>query len=282
MNYAVTCMQSLWRRHLVKMFLSTLGPAMVQRDLCNNPEDFLTADPMNDIDVYSFVSIQDEGDQFVYGFHITSLQKMLDHHEHTMFKTKRSHPLENPYTRKAFTDSTVDLIRRRTRYNNILMPTTITDPTFSSLEPPSSDPPDILVTREVIALFQHIDLLGNYTRHEWLLDLHPHQLHAFLIHLHDIWYYRASLPASTRVAICPPHGNPFHPFNLSNQHVNINLQQMSLTDIRQVTCAILKRVTQSSNSLDMQTLGSMYALIALTLVSNDAAVALPWLYQSVQ
>ena len=33
---------------------------------------------------------------------------------------------------------------------------------------------------------------------------------------------------------------------------------------------------------DSQTLGSYYVLCAMTLVSQDAAIALPWLYESVQ
>ena len=53
-----------------------------------------------------------------------------------------------------------------------------------------------------------------------------------------------------------------------------------LDDIREYILNILEKLVLSGIDKDSKCLGAYYVLGALTLVSTDAAHALPWLYQA--
>jgi hypothetical protein len=90
----------------------------------------------------------------------------------------------------------------------------------------------------------------------------------------DIWSYRAPLSIETKRAICPPLGNPFGRY--------MNLSQLeNIDDIRRYNLEILEKFVNSGIDRDNKCLGAYYVLGALTLVSEDAATSLPWLYQAV-
>ena len=92
----------------------------------------------------------------------------------------------------------------------------------------------------------------------------------------DIWAYRAPLSNETKRAICPPVGNPFT--GLSNFH---QLQAIeNIDEIRKYTLEILEKFVNSGIDRDNKCLGAYYVLGAITLVSVDAANALPWLFQA--
>jgi hypothetical protein len=88
----------------------------------------------------------------------------------------------------------------------------------------------------------------------------------------DIWTYRAQLSVEVKCAICPPLGDPFR---------NINYYEQNLDNIKSSTLNILEKFVNLGVDKDSKALGAYYVLGALTLVNDDAAHALPWLYQSV-
>ena len=75
--------------------------------------------------------------------------------------------------------------------------------------------------------------------------------------------------------ICPPHGNPFIDISLNNLYP-LNEMQMKKKII-----SILNKVININTDNSNQYLAACYVLQALTLVSPDAALNLPWLYQTV-
>ena len=75
--------------------------------------------------------------------------------------------------------------------------------------------------------------------------------------------------------ICPPNGNPFHGIN-----IHALIQKNSETLQRNILY-IMENLLSKGINKDSKALGAFYILAALTLVSSSAAVALPWLYQSV-
>jgi hypothetical protein len=126
-----------------------------------------------------------------------------------------------------------------------------------------------------LSLFQNIDALGNNTDSNWFMSLNRYNTLKMLRELIDIWSYRAGLSIETKRAICPPWGNPFvinidHLYSLEN-----------LYEIKTKILLILEKIINSGISNDHKYLGSSYVLCALTLVNNEAAIALPWLYQAV-
>jgi hypothetical protein len=55
----------------------------------------------------------------------------------------------------------------------------------------------------------------------------------------------------------------------------------SIDEVRKYTLEILENFVNSGIDRDNKCLGAYYVLGALTLVSEDAATSLPWLYQAV-
>jgi hypothetical protein len=77
-------------------------------------------------------------------------------------------------------------------------------------------------------------------------------------------------------AICPPLGNPF-----TRMPTYQILQTMeNLDDVRKHILDVIDKFVNSGIDKDNKCLGAYYVLGALTLVNNDAATALPWLFQA--
>ena len=100
----------------------------------------------------------------------------------------------------------------------------------------------------------------------------------FLKELYDIWNYRASLSAEVKLNISTPVGNPFRGTSFLNF---IILQQQSLEEVRKIALQIIENTVNTGINDEFKALGAYYVLGALTLVNDNAAIALPWLYQSV-
>ncbi|NBO17593.1 MAG: hypothetical protein EBV07_01760, partial [Proteobacteria bacterium] len=127
----------------------------------------------------------------------------------------------------------------------------------------------------ILSLFQKIDALGNYTDPKWFHNLNEIQLKKFIKELSDIWRFRANLTTEVKRKICPPSGEPFSRLNYS-----ILNMETSIIILKKSTLDVLERFICGLD-LGSQQLGANLVLCALTLVSNDAANALPWFYESV-
>jgi hypothetical protein len=252
--------QRCWKKRILYALKKTQGPAIFNRSLCNNTEDFLTTESMNEIDYYFFISIKDQ--DFIYGFNIISVYNLLK-------KTKHSTPPLNPYTRNPFTKDFIDTIYKRMKLNYLLKQ--IDHPIYHEIQLPSYD-------NKITGLFQKIDSLGNYTQIEWFVTLDTRQLRRFMLELKDIWEYRAQLTSSMKIQICPPLGKPFIHVPL---HIMETSTPLDIHLLRNYCYLVMDELLNKSDSVEHQSLGSYYILCALTLVNQEAADALPWLYQSV-
>lgn len=261
LSCAVTKIQKVWRNFFIRRFNETLGPSYKQFEVSNNVEDFLTTENIRDIDYYYYFSFRDK-DQFVYTFHIVSIFSLI-----------QKNMKMNPYNRNAFDVSVLELLSRRMRYNVILKKThAITEYT----------PQSTTIEDRVLQLFHHMDQLGNYTSSEWFLELQPSALNTFIYELYEIWNFRAQLSTEIKEEICPPRGNPFVclPRNFMS---NYNNPRMNYPNhfLRNASVQIMERLAYSAHNDSNKNLGVLYILSALTLVSDGARSALPWLYASV-
>jgi hypothetical protein len=124
------------------------------------------------------------------------------------------------------------------------------------------------------SLFTSIDNLGNYTDAAWFLTLDRPRFLRFLVCLNDIWTYRANLSEQVRREICPTY-DPFH-FVVMTRLPNMATHEIRFECVRTMEIMVLHGTNHAN-----RTLGANYVLCALTLVSRPAALALPWLYESV-
>ena len=75
--------------------------------------------------------------------------------------------------------------------------------------------------------------------------------------------------------ICPPNGDPFR--NLSMNYIG---SEQDICNIRKVILEVLEKFVVLGIDKDSRALGACYVLGALTIVNEDAATSLPWLFQS--
>ena len=92
----------------------------------------------------------------------------------------------------------------------------------------------------------------------------------------DIWNYRAQLSNEKKREICHPHGNPFMRLDLGYLYNTEELLPIQIHILE-----TLELLVNSGIDNDNKYLGATYILGAITLVNQEAASAMPWLYESV-
>lgn len=261
LSYFTNKIQSLYRGHLQRRYNKCHGPAYLDKTLCTNSTDFLTMDPLDELTNEQFFSYKDD-DGFIYGFDILSLYNLI----------KKNEIVQNPYNRRDLSKIVLTNFKTLIRLSKILKYEILIDIKDNSSELSEKKQLDL----RIVTLFQNIDSLGNYSNPNWFMNLNRSQLLKLLKELLDIWVYRAPLTKETKRAICPPIGNPFRFINV------LQLSQIdNIEEIKKNIISILEIFVNSGIDKDSKCLGAYYVLGALTLVSQEAASALPWLYQAV-
>lgn len=249
-NISAFKIQSIWRKSLYNK-LQYYKQIHIDKKPVNST-DFYTLDIISDIpSIYRFNILEKN---HVYCFNIFSFKELL---------TKKL----NPYTREPLTNTVIE------RFNKHLALISILGLVFKNEEEVITN--EQLLNLKIVDIFQKIESVGFVIDTEWFNHLTTLQLLKYIRELYDIWNYRANLPATTKIAICPPIGNPFH-----NIFIN-NINYLSRDKLQWTTLSIIEQFIKNELSRGDQYLGACYVLQALTLVSQNAANSLPWLYQTV-
>jgi len=278
-SYYIVRIQRIFRNFISGKYRVLCGPGYLHTSHCVNDTDFYTFDKLCEIKPTELFTYRDNDDK-VYGFHVASMFHLVI----------SSYPnITNPYNRKLIPAAIINNLYEKLIYGSLLgfrvsvklddqdeeeQSVTVGNSTTSSGL--SREKQEELF---IVDLFQHINTLGNYSDSEWFIALQRAEFIRFIRNVHDIWYYRANLSQEMKERICPPSGNPFV---LNNAHVNLNVLTL-LTDpeIRTICVSIIERMVRRGVSREDQCLGAFYVLATLTIVSQDARNALPWLYEAV-
>ena len=273
-SYNIIIVQKYVRYFLTKKYIKCHGPAFYNRSLCSNDVDFCTLDNLSSIRYNQFISFTDNNSH-IYGFDIKSLYNLFIKSDNAKKNSNSNSNLSNvlnPFTNVFFSHSILEQLLEYIRLTKLL-----------ELELDLNYDELIIVSlnkqleMKILTLFQRIDSLGNYTNIKWFMELDKYGLIHFIRELADIWNYRANLTQETKRAIVPPSGNPFH-----SDHINIhNLPQYNFIQIKKYSIQIIDLMINKGINETSCVLGSYYVLCALTMVSNDAADSLPWLYEAV-
>lgn len=262
LSYYALKIQKHIRGKLHRKYIKYHGPAFLHRHLCTNTSDFLTMDEMKDIQYEQFFSYKDN-DGFIYGFDLVSLHNLI---------YKSNGIIKNPYNRRNIPNQAMEEFKTLFRLSKLFkIPISVE---IKDIE--SEITPEKSTELRILSLFQNIDSLGNYSSPSWFSSLNQSQLIKFIRELMDIWSYRAQLSLEIKRNICPPLGNPFQRL----QHIT-QLQNIEFSELKKIVLVILEKFVNLGVDQDSKSLGAYYVLAALTLVNEDAAIALPWLYQSV-
>tara|TARA_Y100000992_G_C21274211_1_gene498909 strand:+ start:79 stop:1122 length:1044 start_codon:yes stop_codon:yes gene_type:complete len=262
-SYHCILIQKYFRKFIVNKYILFHGPGFKNRKLCTNDVDFCSLDKLEEIPYNQFFSIEDESN-FIYGYDIQSIYNLY-------IKGKTN--VENPFTKKEFNKNVYLTIVKYIKYSKILN-INLNINYDVSLNINSYKRLDI----KVLELFQTIDSLGYYTNISWFNNLNKNFLIKFLYELIDIWNYRANLNQNTKRDICPPYGNPFR---VMNHNISI-LYNHNFITVKKIIINVLEEFIYKGIDNDSKMLGCIYVLSALTLVSSEAADAMPWLFESVQ
>jgi hypothetical protein len=259
LSNSIIKIQKITRGMFVKKYNALHGVALLKRNICVNECDFVTMDPVNEIKYHQFISYTDEENK-VYGFDIVSLHNMLK-------KTDKG--MKNPYNRKCFPLTLINNMQSIIRLGKVLKISI-----NLALEDDKLSIEKALELR-ILSFFQKVDALGNYSDPKWFNDLNEIQIKKLIKELSDIWKYRAGIQPDIKRKICPPSGDPFSKLNYGILNIETNIHFLRKSAIEVFEGFI--------NGLDLgnKQLGANLVLCALTLVSSDAAIALPWLYESV-
>ena len=262
LSASVITIQKIFRGIIRRMYDLAHGPAFFNRALCTNPYDFLTIEPMAELAPSQFFSYQDL-DGFVYGFDIISLYNLIE---------KGGKNAKNPYNRNDIPGHVLVALKQLMRLSTVLkikIDINIRDISQDITNEKSTE-------LKILDVFQTIDSLGNYSDPAWFTALNRQQMLKFVRELHDIWDYRAQISAEVKRNICPPNGDPFRILS-----ANSIISESNMVAIRKIVLPLLEKLVNTGVDKDSRSLGAYYVLGGLTLVSQDAADALPWLYQSV-
>lgn len=252
--YSCIYIQKNYRNLLCSRLNELHGPAKIQRNLCVNDTDFYTLDDIKSIHYDEFYSFKDESN-FIYGFNIKSIYNLI-----------KNGKCQNPYNLKELSPNIVNNISKFIKFSDILN---------IKLNLKLEELQNMSYDKRLNDIFHEIDLLGNYTNPLWFKNLSFRRKIVFLKELHDIWIYRANIDNSVRLEIYP-YGDPFLNLNLNNIYNNVPLDNFN-----NICLNIIENFIKYGNSDSSKSLGALYILSALTIVSIDAAEAMPWLYESV-
>ena len=308
--------QLKFKSYLRRKMIMLRGPALKNRDICINETDFYTLDPIRDIPDTQFFSYEEKCGvkTCCYGFDIASIFNLIlnDNSSDTIANLYRRliwTESSNPYNRSVIPHNITRNILKIIKLDGILNGKKENDNNkkknnkkivvvSNNINVEDSEgtvgnngnivielPQDTITPQQryhqnVLQLFQNINSLGHYSDADWFLHLTYQQHITFLRELIDIWNYRAELSYNARVAIYPPHGNPF-PQHIMGWLTHQFYSYLTMENIISINMTIIERLTITAALDSDRCLGANFVLCALTLVSIPAREALPWLYQSV-
>lgn len=256
--------QKVVRGIFLTRFIQNGGKAYKNRDLCVNDTDFASLDNIKEIPFNQFFSWQQN--ECIYGCDIMSFYSLINKKNYVGQQEKE---IMNPYNREKIDENTIEQFKQYLKLGRINKIQQIKEIIEEPIDPKKK------MEMKIVELFQFINELGNYSNSNWFTDLNLHKLVIFIRELYDIWNYRAQLTPYMMREIVPPHGNPFLGLQMHlAQHQNEEY-------LRKSALRIMDYMVKSGHSNDNRSLGAYYVLAALTLVSDEARNALPWLYQSV-
>lgn len=244
--------QSKCRNFIVNWRLYYRGPACYSRSLCNNDTDCTTFENIDTIPINEFFSYKDNNGLY-WGFNIATFKELLKYSN------------TNPYNTNEIDSSVIikfqELLKLTEKSKKIsITKTKITDP-------------KIKLQQKCIEIFQIMDNLKQYTQCSWFMNLNLAELKELFKQLEDIWNYRTGLTQEDKLR----YVKEGKLFTESMTVINNSTSTINLANIILDNC---KRLVTEGKSVEDRTTGALWILSGLTIVSYEARIALPWLFQS--
>jgi hypothetical protein len=293
----VTNIQRVVRGFFVRIANKIRGPALKNREMCNNDSDFCSLEPVNEIDTKDFYSYTTDKN-YTYGFDINSIMVFLkkrarfenpytrenmNHCIPMIKKLYRINQMQNPSERIHRQEQRIQHARQlenrihtqysRRRTNTLILPILPENYNSEEMSEKIREIRRSPVDTRIQNIFMEIDQLGNYTDSSWFSQLDRIEYIRCFRVLRDIWNYRSRLSFHVKIKICPL----WDPFISTNG----NYADMDYDQARNVCLTAMEDLVYMGIDTDARMLGSFQVLTSLTLVSGRARTAMPWLYESI-
>jgi hypothetical protein len=229
-----------------------------------NETDFYTMESIEEMDFVHYVNYTEAKSNTSYVFNVQSLMSLV----------AKTGNLLNPYTREDMTESLLRRMLKINKLTNILFPTQAPVHTEAPVHRPALpiDPATNYIGL-ITELFIKIDELGNYTNVQWFLHLSNTQLRVLVLRLYHLWGH---IDTELRRQICPKR-NPFSVGNIGPFNAN---DARTIAENRAIALRIGETMVYDGELQEHRTLGAMYFLTGLTVVSQEVRQAIPWLYEN--
>ena len=248
-NKNVTTLQAILRRNLVTNKIKLRGIGFLDRNICNNDEDFYTYESKHDIEDKYFFSYKD-GNNNHWCFDIRSFKKLIDLN------------YDNPYTTEPISGHVKTKVNNLIKYlHNRNIEVVIDNTIVASRE--------TLVKQKFVDIFSQIEYSGYSCNIDWILRLNNIRLKKLYRELEDIWNYRANLQQHIKCNIAPPSGRLFV------MPVQDYLQCDVKIELLEIIANELSKILHARTPSDMN-LGFMYFIMGLSMVSRECLEIHPW------
>lgn len=227
--------QSAFKRYSFWVNVFLRGPALYSREICVNNEDFLDFEEICKISKNNFISFKDNKN-FVYGYHIKSLFKLLNETDNFI----------NPYNRKKFPVYVKDNIRE------LIFREGIRNKKYSKKSTSFWK-----IRKDWLLITKHCKSMNYPIKKEWFLHLNTVDLLHLYRKLYIIWNIRSNLSTETKNKITSSKQIFTQPYSeIKNKY------------IRQQITNYIKILISYSDDKDMQTIGIIFFLYSLSSVSK--------------
>ena len=232
----VVKIQKRIRGYVVRNIISNRGIGVYCRHLCNNDTDCFTYDELDSIKRENFITYKD--DKNYWGFDIETLEELI------------RNEMPNPYNLNKIPDKIKEIVKLKEKEKCI-----------KSI--------DLWCTE----IFQRMDMLNNYTKCEWFLDLNIKELMILYKELEDIWNYRLNLSDSEKLKYTSDG-------KLFEIPLKIIYNKKSKLELQRILLGNFNKLIEEGKSKSDKITASQWILAGLTIVNRDARDTLPWLYSS--
>lgn len=279
-NKAIEDLSSVFRRQLVRKWYSLMKGSIV--DVIVNTEDCITLDKLYDSSLIGNNELEDiffvRENSSVYGFLFRSMRRLINESERNM-SDGAVNRVKNPYTNSEFSDEVMNRFRDFEYYNKLLY----SDRLYKIEEKDSVNVEKIkTVSQYCVDLFQSIDRLGYYTDINWFMELSGGKLIQLLRELIDIVDYRANLSIEMKNRLLG--GRSFYRNSYGEVRILVADRYLGIdkeAPLQYYVLDCMEELLSMPEDKDDKSLVAMYILAALTIVSHDAAVSMPWLLDAV-
>lgn len=313
--------QAIFRGHIVRYGIRLHGKGFPDYSKCVNDTEFYTLAPLSEIPFERFFSVEDDAN-FIYGFDILSLISMIKKTRTDIVNPYNREKFSKKILKNILSFYSILLILYPEYVIlDIFSPAKDIDSIFSTINnnPISRRPTNLLTTNNLVLnsnvitqqpqslmnriqqwdvreqesrniirevregktvnyrisqLFHEIDTLGNYTSPYWLRHLDLESYKQLYETCYQWWRRPNTIPIHVKNAICGIH-------DLFSE-----IYTLRETDDREVAEEIVLNMFEvliyTGIDIEHRKLGALHVLTMLTTVSNDARIALPWFYESIQ